>query len=448
MNTGSLKRSTRTTFWVKGASLGVLAVLLTVLSGANPLAQSDDLDRELTGYWRFDEGRGEIAHDETDFHNDGQVEGPDWVVGLVEFGLNYYGQRGLTTQVPDADSLDAREKLTVACWVCLNEQLARESEDAQFFLFAKPFEGAYSLSVERDEGRLRGAVSLAGEEQTLRGEAFVPYNRWVHVAFSYDSETGEARLYLDGRLDQSGKIGPGLIDINAAKLLIGSALDPSSSEPIGVVPGILDEARVYRRVLLPEEILRLASEPALAPERACGNCYSPLAVEDYLDGLLEQPTITQEQFFRWLLLLLNTSETLPPDAPMNDIVLYFLETGVIPGIFPLDLAAPLTKGEAALLLLRALELETPLLDQLLLSTGLQAAEEAALEIAVREGLLAPGDPDDLLTGAEIGVMSSALLVHLETAPPPFFNDKDITCVQIKRLFMRRGPPPPEEPSSS
>jgi hypothetical protein len=174
-----------------------------------------------------------------------------------------------------------------------------------------------------------------------------------------------------------------------------------------------------------------------------------LAIEDFLQELIQQSTTTQEQFFRWLLMLLNTSETLPLDAPIDDIVSYFLAAGVIPGIFPLDLSAPLTKGEAALLLLLALELETPRLDQLLLSTGLQAAAEAALEIAVREGLLAPGDPDDLLTGAELGAVSSALLIRLETAPPPFFSAKDITCVQFKRLVMRREPPPPpEEPPSS
>ncbi len=447
VNIGSLKRST--SLMAKVAFLGSVITLFMILGGANPLAQSDDLNQELKGYWRFDEGRGEIAHDETAFQNDGRVEGPSWVVGLVEFGLNYYGQRGLAVKVPDDASLDVREKLTLTCWVCLSELLARESEDERFSLFAKPFEGAYSLSIDRDGGRLLGAVSLAGENRTLEGETFVPYDRWVHVAFSYDSETGEARLYLNGKLDRAGEIGPGLIDVNTSTLLLGSALDPSSSHAISVLPGILDEARVYQRVLLPEEIRRLASEPALAPEQPCGNCYSPLAVEDNLQELAQKSRITQEQFFRWLLMLLNTSETLPLDAPIDDIVSYFLAAGVIPGIFPLDLSAPVTKGEAALLMLLALELETPLLDQLLLSTGLQAAEEVALEIAVREGLLPPGDPNDLLTGVELGVMSSALLIRLETAPPPFFSAKDITCVQIKRLSMRREPPPPpEEPPSS
>lgn len=443
MDTGSLK--IKRTFWAKATLFGVLPILLTVLIGTNPPAQSDDLDRELKGYWRFDEGRGEIAHDETAFHNDGQVDGPSWVVGLVGFGLNYYGQRGWATKVPDDDSLDAQEELTLACWVCLNGQLARESEDERFFLFAKPFAGVYSLSVERDGSRLLGTVSLAGQARTLVGEAAVPYDRWVHVAFTYDAKTGEARLYLNGGLDRTGKIGPGLIDVNAAKLLLGSALDPSSAEPIGAVPGILDEARVYQRVLLPEEILRLASEPASAPEQPCGNCYSPLAIEGFLHQLIRQPTITQEQFLRWLLLLLNPSETLPPDAPIEDIVAYFLAAGVIPEIFPLDLSAPITKGEAALLLLLALELETPLLDQLLLSTGLPAAEEAALEIAVREGLLAPGDPDDPLRGAELGALSSALLTRLETAPPPSFGAKDIICAQFKRLVLLRELPPPPSP---
>lgn len=438
--------------WAKiGILSGLLFLFISSFGGSlSPQAQTDSLSDDLKGYWRFDEGRGSIAHDETRFANDGKVVGPDWVLGLIEFGLDFYGRRGFSVQVKDDPSLDARDELTLAAWVCLREQLALESEDEEFFLFAKPYLGAFGLSVARDDEWLIGTVALEnGPVRRLEGRTPVPYERWFHVAFSYDAAVGEARLYLDGELDESGRIGPGPLATNAEPLLLGAALDPSTEEAVGVLPGIMDEARVYQRVLLPEEILRLAKEAALAPQQECGKCYAPPAVNALLDRLVQEPVITQEMFLRWLLILLNTAETIPMNAPFEEIAQFFLATGVIPEVFPLDPGAPITRGEAALLLLRALEIETPLLDQLLLSAGLRAAEEAALEIAVREGLIPPGDPDDILTGADLNVMSDRLLLRLETAPPSFYTAKDVACAQTKRLFRRQGPPPPgEEPPSS
>jgi len=439
--------------WAYGA-IGVTLLLLgTTIAGTLPSnAQPDLLDRDLSGYWRFDEGRGRIAQDETPFANDGQLVGtdsPDWVLGLVEFALDFYGRRGASVQVPDAPSLDAQEALTLACWVCLRRQLALESEDDTFTLFAKPFDEAYQLSIAREEGPLIGSIRLRdGRVVRIKGERPVPYDRWVHVAFTYDATTGEARLYLDGELDAVERIGPGLIAVNEAPLLLGAALDPtvrSGEEPFRVLPGILDEARLYRRVLHPEEILRLAQEAALSPQPVCGKCYAPPAVNVLLNRLIEEPLITQEMFFRWMLLLLNPSETIPMNAPFEEMVQLFRAMGILPEGFPLDPQAPITFGEAALLLLRALEIETPLLDQLLLSAGLQAAGEAALEIAVREGLMPPADPDDILTGAALSLMSDRLLLRLETAPPSYYSAKDVECAQVKRLLRAPGPQPPPPP---
>lgn len=439
------------TAWTKILVLLITFAFLSVGGGLAPQARSDSLDDGLKAYWRFDEGRGSIAHDETSFENDGRLRGqPDWVLGLIEFGLDFYGRRGFSVVVEDDPSLDAQEALTLACWVCLREKLVLESEDDAFYLFAKPYQGAYGLRIDREEGWLVGTVELGdGRLARLQGQTPVPYDRWVHVAFSYDATTGEARLYLDGELDESGRIGPGPIVANPARLLLGAALIPSTEEPIGVLPGVLDEARLYRRVLLPEEIRRLAKEEALSPQQQCNRCYAPPVVNALLDRWIQESVITQEVFFRWLLLLLDTAEAIPLTASFEEIAQYFLSSGIVPDVFPIDPEAPITRGEAALLLLRALEIETPLLDQLLLSAGLRAAEEAALEIAVREGLIPPGDLEDVLTGAELNIMSDWLLLRLETAPPSFYSAKDVECAQTKRLFRRQGPPPPggEPPSS-
>jgi len=415
-----------------------MLVLLSSCLGSL-LAQSEGLNHGLVGYWRFDEGAGDTARDESPFRNDGEVKGPDWVVALIQYGLHYYGREGLTTEVPGSESLDIREELSLACWICLSGRLADGSEEDLFYLFAKPHGKVYSLRVEREEFKLQGTVSVEGRLRSITSGASVPLGRWTHVAFTYDSEAGEASLYIDGELDRTDALGPGKIDVNDQNLFIGSAFDPLTQRlGIGALPGVIDEARIYRRVLTPDEVRHLASEPTLAPEQPCANCYAPPSVGKFLMELMPEAFVTQEQFLRALFIMLNRSEELPFDAPIEEIVQFLTELGVIPEIFPLDLGAPITKGEAALLLLRALELEVPFIDQLLLTVGLKEAERAAFEIARREGLIPPGKPEDLLSGRELVAMIVKGLVRFQINAPLGATPTDLLCAGLKLGYVEEN----------
>lgn len=424
--------------------------LLFSAFGTLLLAQPEQLNQGLVGYWRFDEGTGTIVRDETSFRNDGQLKGPNWVIGLIEFGLNYYGREGFQVVVPHAQSLAVEKELTLACWVCLNEGLARNKEDDLFYLFAKSSTGVYSLGIEREDLQLRGSVSTGGDYKAITSEESVPTGRWVHTAFTYNSSTGEARLYIDGRLDRTLQLQPGLIDVNQTSLFLGSAVDPTTGKRgVGVLPGIMDEARVYERILSEEEITQLVSAPTTAPDRPCSNCYVPRNVGDLILNLLPEASITQGQFIRWLFALLNQSQTLPLDADIEEIIQFLVTIHIIPSIFPIDLEAPITKGAAALLLLRALELQVSFIDQLLITVGLKQAEEAAFVIAVREGLISGGRPDDLVTGRDLANMSLFLLERLQVSPPHDFTPTDIACAVLKLVFIKTvvTPPPPLPPGS-
>ncbi len=76
-------------------------------------------------------------------------------------------------------------------------------------------------------------------------------DEWVHVAGTYDSTTGEANVYVDGRKDGTAVGSPAPIGDKQAALSIGSA---ASYRDTYHLAGAIDELRIHARVLSLEEI--------------------------------------------------------------------------------------------------------------------------------------------------------------------------------------------------
>ncbi len=411
-------------------------ILLTLHQIADPVTQAqvniDRLNEGLVGYWTFDEGSGRILFDRSPFDNDGELDGPSWVNGLIEFGLNFYGRETFIAKVKDTNSLDVNNTLTLTCWICLNKNLVEDSEDEEFFAFAKPNIDVYGLGIEHEEMKAQGHLNIAGEPQTILSETSVPQSRWFHLSLSYDAETGETKLYLDGQVDQTVTLGPGPIEINDDLLYLGSALNPETNTPgMGVLPGILDEARIYNRVLLPEEVAQLATEAILLPNLSCGNCFSSRSLVDYINTLIPRQLLTHEEFLRLLFVLSNGSMDLPSNATIDEIVAFFVSEGVIPQDYPVVADDPISKGAASLFMLRALNVEMPLLDQILITMSIKRAEEAAFEIAVREKLISAGSADEFVDGLDVPDLSFLVLNRLISSPPQGFDPAAMACASGK-----------------
>jgi len=78
----------------------------------------------INGMWRFDEGSGRIAHDETTYENNGMLytagKGPLWVPGVNNTGLSYDGIDDYV-KVNDSDSLDISKDITIEAWINTSE---------------------------------------------------------------------------------------------------------------------------------------------------------------------------------------------------------------------------------------------------------------------------------------------------------------------------------------
>ncbi len=161
---------------------------------------------------------------------------------------------GLMTHVrvdleDDAD-MDA---VTLAVWVKLDEAagtqtfLNRGARGELFTLYL--FGDHVRMLVEHDDGSYRHASTEPPEAGT-----------WTHYAGTYDGET--ITLYVNGeRVDSTAA--SGRIPVRQDLLFIGS-----TGPLMNVVDGRLEDVRVYRRALSPDELRQVVSgrEPA-APDR-------------------------------------------------------------------------------------------------------------------------------------------------------------------------------------
>ncbi len=227
------------------------------VSWARP--ESASLTNGLVGYWKFDEGQGTTVRDSAGT-NHGVLHGVKWTTGVSGSALLFDVSRA-HVETPADTNLDLTDELTICAWV------RSENFDTPIVNKLEYWApGNYDFRTERN-----GALSLsheAGEGQPwshYESSAHLSPSRWYHVGVTLKAGSNVC-FYVDGEpagsVRQIGNFGL----TNNQPLRIGAKPDPYSS-----FHGVLDEMRIYRRVLTPtefEELARAFSPPALAPGAA------------------------------------------------------------------------------------------------------------------------------------------------------------------------------------
>ena len=84
---------------------------------------------------------------------------------------------------------------------------------------------------------------------TNRPSGAIPANAWTHLMVVVDRANGKTRYYYNGTLDSAQDIPPaftGALNVEDGDLSIGSNWQPFI--------GLLDEVKIYKRVLIDSEI--------------------------------------------------------------------------------------------------------------------------------------------------------------------------------------------------
>ena len=205
------------------------------------------LDPTLAGWWSFDEGAGTVAHDGSGNGNDGTLAGDAaWVAGYLDGALQFNGSNAQV--VAPHIALD-NQSFTIAMWI--NPVLTGSA-----IIFSQQDASSANLNLH---------IRLGGPSSTdvaVRAVLFGFYsndlatpadliedNTWYHLAFTYDYENQDRRIYIDGEQVAQATATPFL----GAKgdTIIGSW---TSNQYFN---GILDDVQLYHRALADGEITKI-----------------------------------------------------------------------------------------------------------------------------------------------------------------------------------------------
>ena len=213
---------------------------------------------ENTGWWKFDEGSGTTAYDSSGNDHNAEILGtPEWVAGLPGLGgaLDFTNTRG--ANAGDFDPTNGTGVFTIAFWCRWDgtggtQHFFTKSNgwNTDTMMFQVEVKGGHS-NPDR-VNRLH--LAYKGPPQAVLH--VVPANEWVHMAMVFDGTN--ATGYLNG-IDEVGPQPTGIGAPVAGPVWIGVAHNDAR-----VFQGMIDDMRVYDRVLDESEIIAAMAGEAVA----------------------------------------------------------------------------------------------------------------------------------------------------------------------------------------
>ncbi|MBT3265989.1 LamG domain-containing protein [Candidatus Poribacteria bacterium] len=151
-------------------------------------------DPDLSAYYSFNEGSGEIAVDGSDYGNDGLIVGdPSWEAGVVGQAIVLQAQTFVDLNGPEFLNIP-KTGITIAAWLNHNG-----TGDMSLFDAIGDAHGNGLYHVEVRAGGVRWFHRDDGEVQifNINPGPVLPAQEWVHFTGTYEAG-GDAVTYVDG----------------------------------------------------------------------------------------------------------------------------------------------------------------------------------------------------------------------------------------------------------
>ena len=243
--------------------LSLFTLIITVFFCSLAVAS---LQKGLVVYYPCDEAAGKIASDESRNKNDGELMGnAAWAPkeGKIGGAIKFDGGDSSVVDENGADYINELEAFTISVWV--KSDSAGHDRGIVFGIdpaggdnvFGLRYDAA-SWATKGGSNLVKGAITTTGGGQAYEGKSDVQTTEWQYLAFTWKSGE-QLALYVDGELDdnpthndngKNGKIS------GATKLIVGKGAKDSGGTSW---PGLIDDFRLYDRVLDEREITDLAS---------------------------------------------------------------------------------------------------------------------------------------------------------------------------------------------
>ena len=210
-----------------------------------------DWNSSLLGWWRFDGENGTFVEDHSTYQRNGTMYNMNSGLDNGNSGWTTEGKFGnaimfdglsARVEVPDNSAYDipiqSDGKITMEAWVY-------------------PVNLTYESGILSKRSNYRMIIRSGGE---LKFQSFgwtsggisskVKVNEWSHIAITYDGETDQLKFYLNGNNVKTVNSYLPNGGTNSNNLLIGRGHDLT----MPTFNGTIDEVRLWKRILNPEEI--------------------------------------------------------------------------------------------------------------------------------------------------------------------------------------------------
>jgi hypothetical protein len=221
-------------------------------------------------HWKLDDGTGTTAIDSEGGHHGTLTNGgPVWVAGQLGDALDFDGVDDYVDLTSDAELTDVFDGgATVMAWIYPRSW--GESVNGRILDKSSQVSGdrdGWMIAVKGDSPSFQFAQGFTGTRGYWRTQTgSVALNEWVHVAVVYDASSvaNDAEIYLNG-VKQSSLVeitptGSIATDAGIALRMGNWAQDTSRT-----FDGIIDDVRIYDRMLSAAEIADLAVPPSTVP---------------------------------------------------------------------------------------------------------------------------------------------------------------------------------------
>jgi hypothetical protein len=208
---------------------------------------ASSLDEGLVAHWKFDEGKGIITADASGKENELTLIAAQWATGRNGGALFFDGASALALR-KSPTALYMGKTMSACAWIY---PLGPGTEPEGGIILIK--EGEYALARLSD-GRLQWIFANAKPGWQWFDTGYVaPENQWTHVAVVYDN--GKVAVFANGQPVHSftGAGAIGNVDDRIDQISLGGRAWSDQH-----FHGLMDDVRVYRRVLGPEEVVKLA----------------------------------------------------------------------------------------------------------------------------------------------------------------------------------------------
>ena len=227
---------------VKLASKVYLLIISLVVSILSAKVSFAETDKSLVGYWKFDEGEGEIAEDSSANKNNGLIFNASWVKGKVGHALELSGKNSSVELGPE--KFDDLVEGTIEIWF----KCASVEKPARV-LFSHNCGSNYCNIFLGPNRHLIFDMVVDGQVQ-LYSDKPISLDNWHHVVTTFGAEG--MRMYVNGVLQK--KTGPttkSFKEMGSSKTNTIGTIGKSTAYNFH---GIIDEIKIYDRVLTEREI--------------------------------------------------------------------------------------------------------------------------------------------------------------------------------------------------